>query len=120
MKLTLDDLTLRRREGDWQDREVKVGTRFGNKRVVNLKAYDVLAPDGTQIGIVAQEMQTFERKPYRGATWVSRRWESPRWFFYLGDDRIGRRSFEQETRKRALEDLLAAYERKQKEAAVEA
>lgn len=103
--ITLDTITLRRREGDWQDgRERKIG-RPANRRTVKLKSYDVIGPDGVQIGIVAQEMMTFERRT-AGRMYVNSRWESPRWFAYQGDSRLGRRGRDYETRKAAIEALL--------------
>lgn len=107
MKLTVDDVKLARKDQD--EREVQTG-RYGSRRTVKLKAYDVFAPDGDLIGVVYQDMHTFERRT-PGRVYVNSRWQSPRWFQYLGTDRYGygHRRLDHETRKWALEDLLRAY-----------
>lgn len=70
-----------------------------------LKSYRVTTPDGTVLGRVYQRMTTFDIKP-RGSRVVTKRWESPRWYADV-ERRAGRRSWAYETRKRALEDLVA-------------
>lgn len=115
MTLTIDDVKLVRKVQP--EREVQVG-RYSRRRTVKLKAYEVYAPDGALIGVVYQDMQTFERKT-PGRTYVNSRWQSPRWFQHLGDDRYGSgRRVDHETRKWALEDLLGCYAH-QKETALD-
>jgi len=86
-------------------RTVKHGRRRTRETV--LKTYHVKDMDGTVLGIVEQGMQTFEHK-IKGERYVASRWESPRWFWYAGDTRGGRRPIYVETRKQAVEGVLWA------------
>lgn len=60
-------------------------------------AYRVLLND-ILIGRVFREMATFERGP-RQATYVTRRWQSPRWYG-------NRHNIDRETRWKAISDVL--------------
>lgn len=86
-----------------EGRTVRHGRRGG--RETKLKSYDVFAFGG-HVGIVALEMATLERST-PGRTYVDARWQSPRWFFYVGLNR-GRRSIECTTRKEAVNRLIKA------------
>jgi len=109
-----EQVTLRRRVGDDRDSEVTYGRR---RRITRkLKSYDVIGPDGQHLGIIAEEMMTFEQRT-PGRMYVNSRWESPRWFCFVGQDRWQRRGVDYITRKWALESLLNDIAAKQKEAA---
>lgn len=101
--LTPDDVKLVRRESDAVDREVVYGRR---RRITRkLKSYEVRGPDDTPLGVVAEELATFEQRT-PGRVYVNYRWQSPRWYFYQNADRTGRCKYPRETRKAAIEDLL--------------
>jgi len=110
--LEVKDVKLKRRSGDYEDgRVIKRGRTA--RREIKLKSYDVLGPDGAFIGVVAMEMQTFEREPWRGATWVTKRWESPRWKTYTDRERLsGWSRTYYDTRKDAVEALLRGLARR--------
>lgn len=102
---TLDNVTLRRRKDDRFSGAVKKW-RYNPPIVINLKGYDVISAGGVVIGVVGQEMQTFERSS-KGRNYVNRRWSSPRWFYFTDPDAWDRGSWTgRESRKAALEDLL--------------
>jgi hypothetical protein len=104
-KFNPEDVSLVRRDNDSRDKEVRYGRRTRVAR--KLKSYDVLAPNGTHLGIVAEEMTTFEHTT-PGRMYVNRRWESPRWYFWQGADRWNsqKRGVWRETRRAVVEDLL--------------
>lgn len=93
-------------------RETGRTVRHGKRRrqETTLKDYNVLAPDGSIIGVVMLKMQTFEQKT-PGRVYVNSRWESPRWFRALGDSPYGGGRYWSyfETRKQAVEALLHDY-----------
>ncbi len=96
--------------------------RYGRRRRIErlLRGYDVIGPDGSHLGIVEERMETFERRPHKGATWVTARWQSPRWFAFVGADNIlQRRGGSHEQRGWALEGLLNQIHRNAREAAGE-
>jgi hypothetical protein len=76
------------------------------------RVYTVALDDGTVVGTVAYEMQTFERRT-AGKTYVNSRWRSPRWFFYPTG--VHRRSFECSSKKQAVDALLDIASRQRSE-----
>lgn len=63
-------------------------------------AYRVLLNE-IDVGVVFKEMATFERGP-RYATYVTRRWQSPRWFG-------NRHHLDRTTRRAAITDVLVDH-----------
>jgi len=63
----------------------------------NPRAYQVIADGLGYVGTVGTYMETFERRPYEGARYVTSRWRSERWWYRLegqrNEDR-GQRGFE--------------------------
>ncbi len=47
------------------------------------RCYQVIADDVGYVGTVGTYMETFERRPYKGARYVTRRWRTERWWSEL-------------------------------------
>lgn len=83
-------------------RTVKVG-RYPTRDVL-LKTYNVTDAEGNLIGRVSLDMATFEQRT-PGRMYVNSRWQSPRWFYSVGD-RFSRSRIFYGTRKEAITALL--------------